>query len=171
MILNTKQEIPKKLYVNRRVPFNGVIDTTVDTQNNIEFFLSFMKTINSHTLPTFIVETTSIDWYIEYELEKVRKEYFKDYPSRISCTFLSDNFLFQTCKHEAQVIDGSKVIKCDMTIISHLRRYPQHMANPNILHSYWKGETLAQALNSPHDLGVIWEYLIQGKVALNHIDI
>lgn len=170
MILNVNQPIPEKLYVNRRNIHEGIIDTSQDLQGSINIFMDFMKAIDKNCLPSYISEETSRHWHIEKILEETRKDYFPAYPSRLSCTFLSDRFYFNSYRHEATILKDSKVIKCDMAIINFLRSNPHALTAKNILLGYWQGKTLSQAIESPYEQGSLWEYLVEGEVYLSHIN-
>lgn len=171
MTLNTKQPIPKKLYVSKRTYHYGIIDTTEDKHNNVGNFMKLMSVISSRIFPSFINDLAHSWWYVENALEEVRQEYFNGFPSRLSCTFLSDSFHFDSHKHQATVFQDAKVIKCDMAIINFLRANQYALNRKSLLKGYWEGKTLTQALESPNEYGSLWEYLVQGKVYLKSLNV
>lgn len=163
--LNTKEIFTNDLILCRRTHETSFFDTSLNKLERITAFGKIIEIIENGNTPIFINELFNINWLkIEYEVEKIRNFYFSDYPSRLSCTFSSQEFKeFSTPLHTVKIEESCKVIKCDMQIINFLRTYPSYLMMVNILEGYWEGKTLRECINNPNALPPVWEFLIEGK--------
>lgn len=157
------ENIPNNLFVCRRGIDYSLIDTSANKDNRIQDFSIFFNLIEAGNIPIFLIEYINMNIFkIEYELEKIRSQNFRDYPSRLSSTFASEKVLFNTYVHTFSRAPNCKIIKCDMQIINFLRSNPAYLVEKDILSGYWQGKSLQTILGQQY-APPLWEYLIEGE--------
>lgn len=139
----------------------------------------------------FAQPRTKQEWQLEHDCELYRKQNFPLYPSRLSACYAFGDY--ETCLHVSKKYGWdintvkkfrleetifNRVVKVNMEIVSLLRSYylsdmiPNSQTQNNRWKSYWNGEG-SITMNLPDtkgdeliDSGIIWEYLIEGKLML-----
>lgn len=152
--------------------------------------------LNYHTEGRFVSmyfaqPKTKQEWQLEHDCELYRKQNFPLYPSRLSACYAFGDY--ETCLHVSRKYGWdintvkkfrleetffNRVAKVNMEIISLGRScylsdvIRNSQTQNNLWKSYWTGEE-SITMNPPNpeggeliDSGIIWEYLIEGKLLL-----
>ena len=163
-------------------------------EDNVDYFPFVPHEKNLPIISPYCLSAIN-DYWVEYDAELCRKHYYPKYPSRLSAIFAFGDY--ETCikvdreydwdlrtvkKFRLNIDDLTRVIKVNMEIVSVMRTaykrgFFDDKTKNDIWKNYWNG-TEGIDLELPdveserkkYHSGVIFEYLIEGKLVLIESD-